>query len=196
MILEALVTTVDAQGRVNIAPMGPVVDPAISQITLRPFVSSQTHANLRLNGRAVVHVTDDCLLLARAAIGTVEAEGLTEAIDEGRFHPLRDACRWYAVQVRQWSDHPQRPDAVCSIVNSQRRRDFFGLNRAKHAVVEAAILATRIHLLDPHTICQEMDRLAPLVEKTGSEAERTAFQLLEAYIAGAEVSRPDAPPVE
>ena len=195
MILEAIVTTVDSQGRVNIAPMGPVVDAGIDRITLRPFVTSQTYANLRDNGRAVVNVTDDCLLLARAAIGQLEAEGLTAAIEDGRFHPLRDACRWYAVQVRQWSADPQRPDAVCSIVNSGRQRDFFGLNRAKHAVVEAAILATRTHLLAPHVIRQELDRLAPLVEKTGGDAERIAFQLLEAHIARAEASRHNAPPV-
>ena len=38
---------------------------------------------------------------------------------------------------------------VADVVDSGRLRDFFGFNRAKHAVIEAAILATRIDFLEP-----------------------------------------------
>lgn len=185
MILESIVTTVDRDGQVNIAPMGPVVDEQITSICLRPFVSSRTFANLKATQRAVVHVTDDCLLLARAAIGELDPAGLTEPFDGGKFHPLRDCCRWYAVEVEQWSADTQRPDARCKIVQTSRHRDFFGLNRGKHAVVEAAILATRVHLMSADSIFQQIQLLKPLVEKTGGSAEHTAFAMLEEYIAGA-----------
>ena len=185
MILEAVVTTVDQQGQVNIAPMGPLVDPEWTQITLRPFVSSRTYANLQQTQRAVVHVTDDCLLLARAAIGRLDPAGLTEALEGGTFHPLRDCCRWYAVEAEAWSSDPQRPDVRCRIVKQHRQRDFFGLNRAKHAVLEAAILATRVRLLPRAAIDQQIEQLKPLIEKTGGPAEQTAFAMLEDYIAGA-----------
>lgn len=185
MILESIVTTADRDGRVNIAPMGPVVDERINSICLRPFATSQTFANLKETHRAVVHVTDDCLLLARAAIGKLDPAGLTEPIDGGKFHPLRDCCRWYAVETEGWTADERRPDVRCKIVESRRQRDFFGLNRGKHAVVEAAILATRVHLLSLDSISQQFEQLKPLVEKTGGPAEHTAFAMLEEYIAGA-----------
>ncbi|WP_162275959.1 DUF447 domain-containing protein [Roseimaritima ulvae] len=176
-------TTTDAQGAVNIAPMGPVVDRAITSIELRPFVGSRTYANLRATNRAVVHVTDDCLLLARAAIGSVDSAGLVEPIRDGQFSVLRDACRWYAVEITAWHEHPQRPRAECVIVQQQRNRDFFGLNRAQYAVVEAAILATRIHLIAPEVLQSQLRELATLVERAGGDQERQAFELLEKHIA-------------
>jgi hypothetical protein len=68
------------------------------------------------------------------------------------------------------------------VVESGRIRDFFGFNRAKHAVVEAAILATRIGLIASDEITAEFNRLAPLIEKTGGEHERKAFQFLQDYL--------------
>jgi len=67
-------------------------------------------------------------------------------------------------------------------VASGRFREFFGFNRAKHAVVEAAILATRTEFLPPEEILAEFRRLAVLVEKTGGSAEHEAFQLLEDHV--------------
>ena len=60
--------------------------------------------------------------------------------------------------------------------------DFFGFNRARHAVLEAAILATRGHLLPAVEIQAELARLRPWVDKTGEPAEHRAFQFLSEYI--------------
>lgn len=68
MILEGLVTTLDESDRVNIAPMGPIVDPSMTTLVLRPFKTSRTFANLRASRQGVFHVTDDVWLLARAAV--------------------------------------------------------------------------------------------------------------------------------
>ena len=38
----------------------------------------------------------------------------------------------------------------------QHHREFFGFNRAKHAVLEAAILATRVELLPADEILSEL----------------------------------------
>ena len=73
MILESIVTSVDKQGIVNIAPMGPTVDSSIQTITLRPFRSSRTYQNLSTTGQAVVHVSDDVMLFARAAMDAIDA---------------------------------------------------------------------------------------------------------------------------
>ncbi len=186
MILESLVTTADSAGHVNIAPLGPVVDRDLTSFQLRPFVGSRTYANLRATHRAVVHVTDDCLLLARAAIGTVDPAGLVQPLaGHADCFTLRSACRWYALQITAWQDHPQRPTAECTILAQGRNRDFFGLNRAQYAVVEAAILATRVHLIADEVLQSQLRQLATLVERTGGDREQEAFALLEKYIATA-----------
>ena len=72
MILEGIVTTISPEGELNIAPMGPVVDEAMSRLVLRPFRTSHTYRNLKHLGEGVFHVTDDVLMLAQGAIGTVQ----------------------------------------------------------------------------------------------------------------------------
>jgi len=62
------------------------------------------------------------------------------------------------------------------------RRDFIGFNRARHAVLEAAILATRVHLLPPDQIRDELTRLAVPVEKTAGPREREAWALVGGFI--------------
>ena len=149
---------------------------------LRPFPTAATYANLRRTGQAVFHVTDDVELLARAAVGPVDplpAMRPAEAV-EGRI--LADACRWYALRVRRLDDLGPRAEIETEVVDWGRIRDFFGFNRAKAAVVEAAILATRVHLLSPDAIRADLARLAVLVEKTGGQSERSAFAFLEAYV--------------
>jgi hypothetical protein len=61
---------------------------------------------------------------------------------------------------------------------------MFGLSRAKHAVVEAAILATRLDMLGREEVRKQMQTLRVLVEKTGGASEHRAWQRLEAYVDG------------
>jgi uncharacterized protein len=182
MILEGIVTTVGADGGVNIAPMGPRVEPTMRQLILRPFRTSTTYRNLKQTGEGVFHVTDDVWLLAHTAIGGLRWEvDLTPAqVVQGQ--RLTDCCRWYEFRVQSIDDTSERTEMVAAIVNAGQVRDFFGFNRAKHAVVEAAIVATRINLLPPVEIKAEMRRLQPLVEKTGGDQEHRAFQFLKEFI--------------
>jgi hypothetical protein len=68
------------------------------------------------------------------------------------------------------------------VVDRGRIRDFFGFNRAKHAVIEAAVLATRLEFLPAEKVRQEFRSLATIVEKTAGQQERRAFQLLDEYV--------------
>ncbi len=180
MILEGIVTTVDETNRVNISPMGPIVDDGLEHLVLRPYKSARTYRNLRGHGEGVFHVTDDVWLLARAAVGDVEAETFPARVVRG--HVLAGACRYYEFRVTDLDDVTERTTIRTEVVGSGRLRDFFGFNRAKHAVVEAAILATRVTLLPYDEILAEFARLAILVGKTGGEQERKAFDFLRAYV--------------
>lgn len=182
MILEGIVTTLNADGSVNIAPMGPRVDAEMRQLTLRPFQTSLTFQNLKRRGEGVFHVIDDVELLARAAIGRIETLPELAAAEGVEVPRLADTCRWYAFCIRERDETSERATLIADVVAAGRVRDFFGFNRAKHAVVEAAILATRVHLLPAAEIEGEFARLKTLVDKTGGQQEHAAFQLLVDYV--------------
>jgi hypothetical protein len=182
MILEGIVTTVSETGDVNIAPMGPRVGEGWERFVLRPFRTAQTYRNLKHHGEGVLHVTDDVLLLAKAAIGPVEPAPALRPATRVRGFVLADACRYYEFRVTSLDDREERTTIDVEVVHAESLRDFLGFNRAKHAVVEAAILATRVHLIPPAEIAAEFRRLAVLVDKTGGAQEQEAFQVLQRYV--------------
>ena len=184
MILEGIVTTVCSDGRVNIAPMGPRVEESMRELVLRPYQTSTTYQNLKRTGQGVFHITDDVWLLAQAAVGTPDPPPELFPAQAVEGFIVAGACRWYAFRVRELDDRQERTHIVADVVASGRLRDFLGFNRARHAVVEAAILATRVGILPAGQIVEEMKKLSVLVEKTGGEPERRAFAFLEAHIAG------------
>lgn len=188
MILEGIVTTLNPDGSINIAPMGPrVAGESFDRFVLRPYRSSTTYRNLKAAGEGILHVTDDVLLLARAAIGPVaDAPSRPADVVNGRI--LINACRYYEFRVSSLDDSDDRVTIEAETVTAGRLRDFFGLNRAKHAVVEAAILATRVAFLPRPEILSEFDKLAVLVDKTGGAAEHQAFALLREYVLGYNVT--------
>ena len=182
LLLEGIVTTLNDDGTPHVAPMGPIVDADFTQLLLRPFQTSTTFQNLKRTGQGVLHVTDDVEMFARAAVGQLsETPRLfsAKAVDGAI---LADSCRWYAFRVESIDDAVERTQIRAKIVEYGRMRDFFGFNRAKHAVIEAAILATRIEFLSADHIRHEFERLAVMVEKTGGVQERTAFAFLQNYV--------------
>ena len=186
MILEGIVTTVAPAGQVNVAPMGPHVpddaeDP-LKHFILKPFRTSQTCRNLAAHGEGVLHVTDDVLLLAQAAVGTPDPFPPLMPAGRVRGFILRDACRYAEFRVTAWQGNVDRATLEVEVLHIGRLRDFFGFNRARHAVLEAAILATRTALLPLEHVEAEFARLAPLVEKTGGTRERQAFAFLRRHL--------------
>ncbi len=182
MVLEGLVTTINADGTVNIAPMGPLVDPQMQQFVLRPYRTSRTYANLRRTRQGVLHVTDNVEMLAQAAVGKIEP--LPELVPAGCVDGMviADTCRWYEFRVVRLEDQASRTTLACNVVDAGRIRDFFGFNRAKHAVIEAAIIASRLNFLPADAVREQCERLAVLVDKTAGPEERRAFEFLRQYI--------------
>lgn len=182
MILEGIVTTLNEDGSANISPMGPRVDDALRQFVLRPYRSSTTYRNLKRSGFCVFHVTDDVELIAHAALGMPDPLPAMTTVPGGEGKILADACRWYALQVAALDDRNEPTEILCEVVAEGRLRDFFGFNRAKHAVLEAAILATRTAFLPAAEILSQFERLAVLVRKTGGPAEQRAFAFLNDHV--------------
>ena len=182
MILEGIVTTLACDGTINIAPMGPRVEPDMRRLLLRPFPTAQTYRNLKQHGEGVFHVTDDVLLLARAAVGPLQPPPVLLPATCVRGHILQDACRYYEFRVLDIDEREQRVRIEAEVVHAGCLRDFFGFNRAKHAVVEAAILATRTDFLPLADIQAEFRKLALIVDKTGGSQEHEAMAFLQEHV--------------
>jgi hypothetical protein len=162
--------------------MGPIVDSDFSQILLKPFRTSKTYGNLKHSDVGVLHITDDVELFAQAAVGRLSP--LPPLIPATTINGviIANACRWYAFRVASLDDSTERTAIVAAVVDQGTIREFFGFNRAKHAVIEAAILATRLSLLSAEHIHSEFDRLAVIVSKTAGHQEQRAFAFLTNYI--------------
>ncbi len=186
MILEGILTTRNADGSPRIAAMGAAVDDPrqgpIERMRLRPFTITTTFANLKRTRVGVFHLTDDVGLLARAALGRLDCPPrlLPAEVVEGDI--VADASGWYALRVERIEEWQPRAEIEAKVVAAGRLRDFVGLNRAQHAIVEAAIVATRLQLIPPEQVRADLARLAVLVEKTGGPAERGAWEFVAAYV--------------
>lgn len=190
MILEGLVTTTSADGRMHVAAMGPAVDEAerdagrITRLLLRPFATSQTATNLARQRCGVFHVTDDALLLARVVAGRLDAPPPVRPAVQVTGHVLADACRAWEFTIDAVDESQQRVAMTARVVAEHQGRPFLGFSRAAHAVVEAAILVTRLDLLGGEEVVRRIDDLRPLVDKTGGPRDREAFALLDAVARG------------
>ena len=182
MILEAIVTSRNEDGSTNISPMGPTVSGDMSLFELRPFDSSKTFANLKRCREGVLQISDDVELMARAAIGKLDELPNLEAATTVNCKFIANACRAYEFRVEFIDETSQRVCLKCKTTQVHRIRDFFGFNRAKHAVLEAAILATRLDFIPIEEIVQQYQRLATIVTKTGGTSERNAFELLQDFV--------------
>ena len=178
MIIESILTTSDTAGKVNFAPMG--VEWGEEAIIIKPFLETTTFRNLRDTGAAVVNLTDDVMLFARGATETVTFPSFPAAVVKGVV--LESACSWREVEVTAVDATPPRSVIVTRVVHRGQRREFLGFNRARHAVLEAAILATRTHLIPSDQINEEFERLQIVVDKTAGPREREAMALLTDFV--------------
>jgi uncharacterized protein len=177
-IVEGVLATLGGDGQPHLAPMGPLVRGDMRRLWLRPFRTSTTYANLKRTGAGVFHLTDDVELIAHAAVGQIASLPSLDLMLTDCGPVIAEACRWYAFRVESLDDADERTSIVASVVDHGVLREFSGFNRAKHAVIEAAILATRLHILEPSLVDAEVRRLEIIVNKTGAAAERRAFTFL------------------
>jgi hypothetical protein len=170
-IIETVVTTINNDASVNCAAMG--VEWGEERIVIKPYAGTRTLRNLRATGAAVVHLTDDILLFSQAALGDPHPATRPAASVEGAV--LEDACSWREVRVEAIDESAERARVSTVVVDRGAGREFLGLNRARHAVLEASILASRARWLAAEEIRAELRRLQPLVDKTGGPREREAM---------------------
>jgi hypothetical protein len=178
VIVETIVTTMNAGSAINFAPMG--VEWGDDIIVLKPFLDTTTFRNVNASGAAVVNLTDDAMLFAQGAISSPQFPSIPASVVRGVV--LEAACSWRELEIVSIDATPPRSRIETRVVHRGFRREFIGFNRARHAILEAAILATRTHLLPAEQIREEYARLQVVVDKTAGPREREAMELLTEYV--------------
>ncbi|WGJ13371.1 DUF447 family protein [Methylocapsa sp. D3K7] len=184
MIREVIVTTVDRSGQAHMAPLGLIEDG--EGWIIAPFLPSATHDNLLESSVAVANYTDDARIFAGLITGRRDWPLVPATkISVPR---LADALAHAELKVAHFKADAERPRFHCKILHKEQHAPFEGVNRAANAVVECAILLTRLHMLPRDKIDLEIAYLAIAVEKTAGPREKEAWSWLmqkrEAYYAG------------
>ncbi|HWQ82964.1 MAG TPA: DUF447 domain-containing protein [Anaerolineales bacterium] len=179
MIIESIFSTLGPGDQPNFAPMG--ITWGESVLTVRPFRATATYTNLLATGCGVLSLTDDVLPFVQSSLYRVDLPHFPAHSIPGVI--LQGACSWRELQVLSVGGTPERAEIRCQVVHTGHQREFLGFCRASVAVLEAAILATRLQAHTPAAVQEIMRHYAQIVEKTGGDNDRRAFHLVEQFIA-------------
>ena len=178
MITEIIITSRNADGTTHIAPMGVRQEDGLYVVA--PFRPSRTLDNLTRERHGVMNFTDDVRVFAGCLTG--RHDWPLCAASSVPVLRLREALSHTELEVKKFEDDAERPRFLCAVVHEETHAPFTGFNRAQAAVLEAAILVSRLHMLPTEKIQRELEYLRIAIEKTAGERERLAWSWLEARI--------------
>ena len=181
MIQEVIVTTINEDDTVHIAPMG--IREENQQVIVSPFKPSATLENITRTKTAVVNRIDDVRIFAGCLTNRKDWELIPTNKIKG--YRLEAALSHVELELTSFDDDELRPRFYCNSVYEATHHPFRGFNRAQAAVLELAILVSRLDRLPVKKIEQEIEYLSIAIEKTAGKNELTAWkwliQKVEAY---------------
>jgi len=188
LIRETIATTAGPDGLVHMAPLGLIADG--EGWIIAPFRPSKTLDNLRDVPFAVANYTDDVRIFAGCLTG--RHQWPTVASDEVPVPRLAGALAHAELAIDRVTEDEERPRFHCRVLRIATHAPFGGFNRAQAAVIEAAILVSRLDMLPRDKIEREIAYLHVAVSKTAGAAEQEAWQWLMEAIAAryADLCRP------
>jgi len=170
-IRECIVTTVREDKSVHIAPMGIHEDE--ENLIILPFKPSSTLDNLEREGVATLNYTDDVRIYAGCLTGHRDWPTCSTDIISGA--RLEDCLAHTELEVKDKEEDEVRPKYSCKVVHEATHKAFHGYNRAQSAVLELAILTSRLKMLPKEKIQQEIEYLSIGYEKTSGPREQEAW---------------------
>jgi uncharacterized protein len=170
-IRESIITTADRNGKVHIAPIGIIAEK--DGWVIAPFRPSLTLDNLAEVPFAVASYTDDVRIFAGCLTG--RRDWSTVPVEGCPVPRLTAALAHSVLEVVSVSDDGVRPRHFCRVVSEETHAPFTGFNRARAAVLELAILVSRLGMLPREKIEAEMAYLSIAIEKTAGPAEKEAW---------------------
>jgi len=172
-ILETIVTTVSPEGRPHIAPMG--MQEIDGLVVLMPFRPSQTLDNILASRRAVLNLTGDVRIFAGCVTG--RRDWPTVPVDGGEVR-LADCLTHVPLELFDCRDDDQRPVLRLRPGAAVIHGPFRGFNRAQAAVIEGAVLVSRLSMLPAEKVDKEVEYLQIAIDKTAGDDEHEAWQWL------------------
>jgi uncharacterized protein len=173
MIRETIVTTVDRGGRTHVAPLGLIQDG--EHWIIAPFRPSTTLDNLREVPHAVASHVDDVRIFAGCLTGR---RAWPLVATGGPVPRLAAAHSHWELSADGVTEDDERPRFRMRLAAVVSHAPASGFNRAQGAVIELAILSSRLDMLPRDKVRREIEYLAIAVEKTAGEDEREAWAWL------------------
>jgi hypothetical protein len=179
MIHETIITTASATGDPHTAPMGVRFEHGLA--ILAPFKPSRTLDNILATQSAVINFTTDVRVFAGCVTGT-QRDWPTCAASIVNSVRLEQSLAHTELALDHIGDDPQRPVLHMRCVHSETHAPFAGFNRAQAAVVEGAILVSRLFMLPADKIDREMAYLQIAIDKTAGSYELVAWEWITAAV--------------
>ncbi|EXJ15935.1 DUF447 domain-containing protein [Imhoffiella purpurea] len=178
VIQEVIITTVNSEGEPHIAPIG--IRRREDLVVISAMRPSRTLDNLIQTRCATVNYTDDVCIFAGCITGRRDWPLLESTrIDAPR---LRDTLAHTEIQLLDLEEDEVRPRLLCRVLHEETHRPFQGFNRAQAAVLELAILVSRLERMPLQKVVEEMAYLLTLVEKTAGPREQQAWNWLMDHV--------------
>ncbi|MBL1458830.1 MAG: DUF447 family protein [Methylophaga sp.] len=170
-IHEVIVTTISENGKVHSAPMG--ISEVNGHFHIKPFKPSSTYDNLLRHGQCSINFVDDVRVFAGALTGHRDWPTSPCQQIEGEY--IADALSHIELEIVRLEDDDPRACFYGAVICDVNHKPFRGFNRAQNAVIEAAILVSRLGMLPEHKVRDEIAYLTIAIGKTAGERELQAW---------------------
>jgi hypothetical protein len=174
MIFETIISTVNSQGDVHVTPFGIQMQDGL--VIISPYKPSVTLENILASKHAVMNLTDDVRVFAGAL--TRRKAWMISPAEKVVGYRLTEALAHKELKLVKVNEDNTRPQLFLEIVNEVQHKSFQGFNRAQAAVIELAVLASRLQMLSKQKVLAEMTYLQIAIDKTAGEREVQAWSWL------------------
>ena len=173
MIRETIVTTISSLGVVHIAPLGLIAED--DYWVIAPFKPSTSLDNLLAVPYAVASHVDDVRIFAGCLTGRRDWPLAPSSCPVPR---LAAALSHWELAVHSFAEDEQRPRFHMQLTKITNHAPSAGFNRAQAAVIELAILSSRLSMLPREKVRREIEYLAIALTKTAGPREHEAWSWL------------------
>ena len=174
MIYETIITSIDTTGKAHVAPFGISMQDGL--VVISPYKPSSTMTNILASNHAVMNLTDDVRVFAAALTGRTAWDLV--AADKVEGVRLATCLTHKELKLVNVIDHALRPQLFLEVQHEVQHQAFQGFNRAQAAVIELAVLVSRLSRLPMDKIAQEIEYLNIAIEKTAGPNELEAWSWL------------------
>ena len=174
MIFETIVTSLNADGSAHISPFG--IREQDGLVLIAPFRPSSSLDNLLRTKSAVINLTDDVRVFAGSL--TDRHHWPLRKATHVQGWVLQSALAHRELELLKVEEDEVRPKLWFRVAHEENHSPYRGFNRAQAAVIELAVLVSRLHLLPAAKVDAEIQYLTIAIEKTAGEREQEAWEWL------------------